>query len=615
MNSINLRHISLWVAIGLLTAAFILGALLVLAGDVAAYQPKGRQVPELNLPEPPCPYGHDDVCEKATTPLLADINPYQSEDAHVHATDHHEHSDEQFLIRLSDFDAMLNDAGNEIDYAITSDITGLPWVTDNPSQAEKLTIDWLSLLQEHNPTLVTALTGMPFLQDHTPGDLQAIQTLTLISVGGTSLDPNPQYATSLANHSAFADDGGVDNTEAKIIAVTAIPYLVEATNLIDRIANEGTIEETTTQGQHGNHLTFATVRLGVSRQNSELMQSVVSATRHAETLMNQAFPIDFVGVLVVGDLVPGAIGANNSIHIWLDDGFDGTYSDRYRQSVVAHEIGHYYWNRGTHKHEAWISEGAAEYIGAYSVKQQFGDNSLRITNYPCPYYRTIEHLRADNPQYSVSKGSLCNYSLGESLFIDLDHSMGHAAFANGLRDLHQRLLTYEDDEVDQGLSLMRAFCSQCLTGNARLGEAGHVLARYYGERVFTDTRAATGTMSGLGSPSSVWLVDVGNDNLQDGVAEVPASSPDQRRWIRVGFSNATNPPENVRVWVAQYHEARRPYYSDWQERTVFKSESSQEAWFYVYLGNPTRRAVGHHWVYVYNGSGHKIANVEYQVIP
>lgn len=622
--------------------SFALGGGWVLAppADVAAHQPIGLQVPESSIPEPPCPYRHDDLCEDAVPPRVS-VNPYQSEDPHAHALnvdaghyDHHAHLEDiaalnqQVLARLSgsgnalkDSDSESDGPGGSVSYAITSDITGLPWVRDSLTGAELLTVFWLSELQEHNPSLVTALVRMPFLQDHTPGDLQAIRTLTAISSGTSSTDPNPQYATALVNRAAFADGGGVDNTEAKIIAVTSIPYFsgatdLDGTDLVDRIADEGIVEEVSASGQHGNSLTFAIVRLGVSRQNSELMQSVTSATRHAETLMNQALPVDFVGALVSSNTVPGAAAANNNIQLWFDGDLEkeGTYSDRSRQRVAAHEIGHYWWT-STNDHEAWISEGAAQYIGAYSVKTQFGDSSLYTNTWPCPYYRTIEHLRADNPQYSESRGSLCNYTLGDRLFINLDRGMGHTAFSAGFRNLHRRLSTYEQDEIDQGLSVMRAFCPQCLTLNARLGEAGHTLARWYGEKILTDTSVATGTIARLGSPSSVSLVDVYNDNRQYGIGQISASRPDQRRWLLLRFSNAPNPPETVRVSVRRYHEERYPYYYAWQERTVYQSESSPAAWFYVYLGKPPRWAIGHHWAYVYNENLQKVAEAEYQVVP
>ena len=612
--------------------AIVAGLLWLPAADVEAYQPEGLRISLSEMPEPPCPYGHDDACENAAGPAFS-VKPYQSDDPHAPALgaaagpyDHHEgwesiaHLNRQAVTR---FDRASNGAtagedepdgsDNGVSYAITSDILGLPWVTSNPTAAERLTLAWLAELQDHNPSLVASLVRMPFLQDHTPGDLQAIQTLTIISGGTAVTDPNPQYATSLVGRASLADGGGIDNTEAKIIAVTSILYLRGMTGSINLFADFGTVEEQNVTGQYGNALTFGVVRLATTKQNSELMRSATSATGHAEILMGQALPVDFIGILVADSA--DFAGANNGINIQVDSGFDGTYSDRFRQLTVAHEIGHYYWGTGdNYLHEDWISEGAAEYIAAYSAKTQFGDSGLWISNYPCPYYRTIEHLRADNPHYRFSQGSQCYYSLGEGLFINLDRSMGHTAFTAGFRNLHQRLSTYEDDWIDQGLSLVRAFCSQCLTPNARLGEVGHTLARRYGEKVLADSSAADGTIAGLGSSPSVSLRDYGHVNRQYGIPEVSASSPDQRRWIRLFFSNPTNPPETVTVAVKQYYEDRNPYYAYWQDRTVWSIENGG-AWFYVYLGNPPRRAIGHHWVYVYNESLQKIAEAEYQVVP
>ena len=120
-----------------------------------------------------------------------------------------------------------------------------------------MTLEWLGWLQELNPTLVSALTQMPFLQDHTPGDLQAIQPLADIS------EENPEYATAIASHAGFADCGGIDNTEAKIIAVMSMPYFDGEYTLIDWLPDYGTIEEQTVNG-----VDFAIVRLITSSRTA-----------------------------------------------------------------------------------------------------------------------------------------------------------------------------------------------------------------------------------------------------------------------------------------------------------------------------------------------------------
>ena len=632
MPSITYRRALIWAAAGLLTAASISWAFFSPAADAEAHQPDFLWISQANIPEPPCTFWHDDTCETASSPPnLTTSEPYLPDDPHdliPDASAAQRHFED--LAAFAQLERRVNaritpDVSNlraaiggpdtpdgEVRLAITSDITGLPWVSDGQTEAEKITLDWLSELQDLNPTLVTSLVGMPFLQDHTPGDLQAIQVLTRISDRY-----DPQDATDLVNLSGFADGGGIDNTEAKIIAVASMQYSDDDT-FIERLADYGTVEEKTSAGQHGNTLTFAVVRVDETRQNSTLMQSAIIATQDVETLMGEAFPSDFMGILVAD--CPSYLGRTNGISIDMDDRFDQTDYDDYRQLLrtMAHEIGHFWWGAGTpvepNEHEIWVSEGAASYIGAYSVRSRFDDNDLTLSRWPCPYYRSIEHLRGDDPSHG-SFGSLCNYALGERLFINLDRNMTAEDFTTAFRDFHQRLSTFEEDEIDQGRSLLRAFCPECETNPRDLGSAGYTLARYYGEKVLTDTDAATGSISGLGTPQRVQIRDY--RYTMSGFARVPATSPDPGLWVKLSFENVVNPPEMVTVRVEQYYEEREPYAVWTQERTVYFYEDDGEARIYPGLGSPfgNLRAPGHHWVYVYNESGEKIAEAEYQVVP
>ena len=625
MLTVKSRHAWTWAAVVLVVAALTAGTQLFHTGGVVtAYQPDGQRVSEWEMPDMPCPYGHDDACEGAASPpsmrLYMSANPH---DLLPHVATDNRHFDEpvdieHFRQRISYQNAQPGprpvvatdsptSTSDDVNYDITTLTSDLPWVADGQTPAERLLVDWLAELSEVNPALADSLVNMPFLQDYTPGDRQAVQTLALIS------ERDPEDAADIANRAKFADDGGLDNTEAKIVAVLWGPYRDDETHVIDDLITSGTVEEHDTVGEYRTQLVFSIVRT-ISRQNDEgnstLMETAISATQHAETLMAQALPTDFIGILVSD--VSGAAARNNGIMVQVDDRFDDpSYDERIRQRVIAHEIGHYWWT-GRARHERWISEGAAEYMGAYSVKTRFGDRELWLDTFPCPYYRTIEHLRADNPNYR-SNGSSCNYSLGGRLFINLDRSMTGSAFHNAFRNFHQRLSTYEDDEIDQGLNLVRAFCPACERNPRNLSGTGYTLGYRYGQKVFTDNSRADGSIPGLGEEPSISFRDYRN-NRQYGVPIVPSTGPDQDRWIRLWFTDAENPPESVTVRIVQYHQDREPWY-DSNDKRIVGSNDNDAAWFSVYLGNPDHRPIGHHWVYVYNEDGDKIAEAEYQVVP
>ena len=629
---LTLKSCHIWVGAAVVLVAILLtvGAqVLYTSGSAAAFQPDGLRVSEWEMPKIPCPDGHDDACESAASPpspySYISANPH---DLLPHVNSGHYHLDEP--VDIEHFRQQVSarrvrsepnppagentsiNPGDNVRYNVSTLTGNLPWVADGQTDAEKVVVAWLGELLEVNPTLANSLVSMPFLQDYTPGDRQAVQTLALIS------DMDPEDATDIANRPEFADNTGIENDEAKIIAVLYYPYRDLNMGLINRLISGGTIEKVDTVGKYNNQLNFSVIRTDPRESgegNSELMDTAISATEHAETVMGQAIPTDFLGILVADQ--EGSAGTNNGISIRLDARFDDPDDGaRVRQTVVAHEIGHYWWTVRVVR-ERWISEGAAEYIAAYSVKTQFGNDDLQVTRFPCPYYRTIEHLRADDPG-SETNGNLCNYSSGARLFIDLDRNTSGSTFNTAFRNFYQRVSTYEDDKIDQGLSLMRAFCSSCLNNPRALNSVGHILARRYGEKAFTDNSSSDGSVPGLGEVSSTLIVDQSRDNRQYGVAEIRASGPDAQRWLQINFpevddSPETDPPEAVTVRIVQYYESREPWYDREDERRVFNRDDRPR--FYVYLGGRDYRPIGHHWVYVYNEDGDKIAEAEYQVVP
>ena len=615
------RHFAIAAFTAAAVCAVVAGLFLVFPDRADAYQPEGLRISQAPVEDFPCPYGHDSGCEVASsppapnpyqggrpdTPISPDIigNPHQSNSPGLRAL-----RDLRAAggLKLSGSDAVTgsgdtNDSGPGR-ATLTSDITGLPWVVDGLTTQETVTRDLLSLLQGHEPALTRSLTAMPFLQDHNPGDHAAIESIAVIAVVYDDSD----FVTETLAISELADGGGLDNYEAKIVSTFALAYAEGLEFEIEFLAKYGEIEESTVRGRYNNSITFCVIRLFTDLDNSAVMGRAKDAVSHAEELMGKALPTDFVAIAIRNGPTPGV---NNSISIRIDQSIDtNAVSDRFRLEVIAHEIGHYYWGLPGREYD-WLVEGAAEYIAAYAEKKKHNDADLHTHFQPCPYYRTVEHLRADAPS-EFSSGIICNYSLGERLFINLGRSMTDTAFKTAFRKLHRDAEASLDNGNDPGELLLQAFCSTCASNPRNLGATGFTLARRYGERILTDRTTTTGTVPRLGEVVTASVIGAG-DQLYYGFSEIPASSPDPRRWVRLYFNDVTNPPDTVRIRVKQYHEDREAWFDKYLDMDVFFSDNSARV--YPYLGSQNPRPTGHHWVQVFNASGQLIAQVEYQVMP
>ena len=93
-------------------------------------------------------------------------------------------------------------------------------------------------------------------------------------------------------------------------------------------------------------------------------------------------------------------------------------------------MAHYYWNGG----EIWLDEGAAEFMGAFAERVRTG-YPLEPDNYPCGSARGIRELEARDYTRDAP-GYVCNYALGERLFLDLYRALGEDAFRRGFRKLN-----------------------------------------------------------------------------------------------------------------------------------------------------------------------------------
>ncbi len=128
----------------------IVGAWFSAGASVSAHQPDVYQIDQSNAPDPPCTFYHDDACEIAATPGSLTISESnwagQSHglDTQLSAAQAHF----QNLTGFAELKGQVNDhivpsvtrllvasggtdtSSGDVSYAITSDITGLPWIAE-----------------------------------------------------------------------------------------------------------------------------------------------------------------------------------------------------------------------------------------------------------------------------------------------------------------------------------------------------------------------------------------------------------------------------------------------------------------------------------------------------
>ena len=100
--------------------------------------------------------------------------------------------------------------------------------------------------------------------------------------------------------------------------------------------------------------------------------------------------------------------------------------------IIAHEISHYYW----HHHRNWINEGMANTLEAFIENARVG-TAITPSSPRCTHYRTIMELETALSKRSEFSKFECNYSMGESLFLDLRNVLGDQQFLQSAQRLYK----------------------------------------------------------------------------------------------------------------------------------------------------------------------------------
>ena len=323
-------------------------------------------------------------------------------------------------------------------------VASLPWMADGVDESEASIVRNLRLITQNHSSEALQIAKMPLLERLESADLAAIESLGDLSYF------RPSSFTRVMEHPTIS--AGITNDWAKIVATL---YGVDTSNpqLVDTLLDPKlvTVDIRTIQLPLAGQVELAIIRLEPGAARS--MDLLEHAVRSAEAFMDVPLPTGYVALLFANAVSGTSAGTNFGTHVAVRPEYDvddDSHEAESAASIIAHEVGHYYWSGNL----AWIDEGASELIAAFSEHSRVA-RPLEPDNAPCGHAENLARLvrlgAADEEKSHPAFG--CNYSLGERLFLDLYRSLGDRAFQQGFRNLYKASEVEDEDETTKGMAV------------------------------------------------------------------------------------------------------------------------------------------------------------------
>ena len=275
---------------------------------------------------------------------------------------------------------------------------------------------------------VSRILAMPFLASVEGPDALAVRSLERIE------DISKTDFLRVMAHPTLND--GITDEEAEIVLLFGATYQYAGRTLVNTLLDPTsiTVEKRAIRLPQSGEVDLAIVRTAPGPARS--MDLLEHSVRGIEEFMGTSFPTNYIAALFAEEAVrEGAAGVNFGTHMAMLPEFDvddGSQLANILPSLTTHEVAHYYW-RGN---ETWIDEGGATFM-EFPVENTRTGRGLIADRYPCAYVSSIAEVVALDPE-SLSPADICNYSLGERIFLDLYRNLGDAAYRRGFSSLYQR---------------------------------------------------------------------------------------------------------------------------------------------------------------------------------
>ena len=486
---------------------------------------------------------------------------------------------------------------------VASSVVSLGWVQDGIEAMEVDAIEELSYLANGDAEEAQRIAGMLFLETIEPPDISAVMSLSRLA------NFRPEGFAVVMSHAALR--GGITNDLAPAVATL---YGVAQNNpgLIDILLDRSkvSLEQRTITLPLAGDVFLSIIRTGPGAAPS--MDLLEHSVRGVEEFMGLPLPTNYVGLLYEDAVYGANAGANFGTHIAIlpkFDADDGSHEAGFAGSTIAHEVAHYYWGGN----KDWVNEGAADFMASVTDGARTG-RPIAVTNAPCGQTGSLAELES----LGISVGDveyLCNYSLGERLFVDLYRTLGHERFQRGFRNLYVASVVEDDDEIPGtavGVEHVRdAFSSDDGSGNV-------VISRWYdGTEPYDLSRLDTGPVApnlpGInGRIEKAYVI-----TSLDGPAVTTFSAQGVSDYVYLALEYAyavSSGPREVPLEIVEFYEDGFEFSRNSGELTAEAKYIGGTSWFAVGQPPPRKWAPGRYWVYVYAGE-QKVAEVSYEVTP
>ena len=317
------------------------------------------------------------------------------------------------------------------------------WVQDSLSRAEIKALRHLWFMASmpingmQNEATTLQILDMPFMKEVTTLDALAVNALEVLMFS------NEEGSLEKVLSQPQLRDGITDDW-THLVAVTTladrVPGLLDVLLDPERTSFEKRVITLPLRGEVTLHV-IEPQALGLSSPGSgalEPMDALEHAIRTHEEFMGLPFPERDVILFIANVFDAGGAHLGHGLL---------TSASRDHASTITHEAAHIWevspiWLA---RPSAWISEGAAQFLTAFSERARIG-TPLPGARSSCSLANTISELVTLGLDPDVIYASACSYVLGESMFLELYRSLGDAAFRKGFSNLY--LISTEQEGAD-----------------------------------------------------------------------------------------------------------------------------------------------------------------------